>query len=59
MFTTYKNQTFEIKPIRGNFHIFQDEKLVGIALNEECIDILIKDRVDYPNAAAAINCRYD
>ena len=57
--TTYKDQTFEVRPTDDNFHIFQDDTLVAIALTEEYIDILIQDRVDYPNWTQKAGCRYD
>ena len=60
MFTaTYKDQTFEVTPVRDTWQIRQDGQLIGIALTQDYIDILIKDRVDYPNWTKKAGCRYD
>lgn len=55
----YKTQTFEVRPTNDNFHIFQDDQLVAIALTEDYIEVLIRDRVDYPNWTKKAGSRFD
>ena len=64
MFTaTYKDQTFEVRPqdYQGNtqFWIYQNDLCVAIAYEKEMVNVLIQERVDYPNWTKKAGCRFD